>query len=301
MRCRVVVVATVSVLSLVGALIFTARPSYGATTEFQFSTGAPDGVIATATRPPSAGKVETETADDFVITQQTQLTSATFTGLVVGTGSLSFPRVTVDIYRVFPNESDTTRTINVPTRANSPGDVELVGRDTASNDMSFTVTDLGTFSASNSVLNGISGLPTPQTGGEGAVTGTQVRVDVTFTTPLDLAPDHYFFRPEVEAADAAGEFYWLSAAKPITGTGTTPFTPDLQTWIRNEGLAPDWVRIGTDVVGAPAGGGTAPAFNASFTLTDVQTQAIPLPGALIPGMATLTGLAVARWRRAKLA
>src|SRR5690349_6095639 len=147
MRYRVVVSPAVLVLSLVGVLIFNARPSYGAATSFSFSTGDPDGLIATATRPPSAGKVETETADDFLITQQTRLTSATFTGLVVGTGSLDFPRVTVDIYRVFPNESDTTRTINVPTRMNSPGDVELVGRDTASNDMSFTTTNLGTFSA----------------------------------------------------------------------------------------------------------------------------------------------------------
>jgi len=300
MRYRVVVVPTISIVAFVGALIFDGRPSYGAATSFSFSTGDPDGLIATATRPPSAGKVETETADDFVITQQTRLTSATFTGLVVGTGSLDFPRVTVDIYRVFPNESDTTRTINVPTRMNSPGDVELVGRDTASNDMSFTATNLGTFSAANSVLNGIHGLPTPQTGGEGPVTGTEVRVNVNFTTPLDLAPDHYFFRPEVEVS--GGEFYWLSAPRPISGAGTTPFTPDLQSWTRNEGLAPDWVRIGTDVVGVPAGGGTAPAFNASFTLTgDVQTQAIPLPGALIPGMATLLGLGVARWRRPKLA
>ena len=58
-----------------------------------------------------------------------------------------------------------------------------------------------------------------------------------------------------------GEFFWLSAPKPIIPPGT-PFNPDLQSWIRNEDLAPDWLRIGTDVVG----GSPAPTFNATFTL-----------------------------------
>jgi hypothetical protein len=35
---------------------------------FFFSTGAPDGLIATASRPASAGKIEIESADDFVVT-----------------------------------------------------------------------------------------------------------------------------------------------------------------------------------------------------------------------------------------
>src|SRR5262245_37824001 len=66
--------------------------------EFNFTTGNPDGLIATATRPPSAGKVETETADDFVVTQQTILTSASFTGLITsatGTTSFNIPRVSI--------------------------------------------------------------------------------------------------------------------------------------------------------------------------------------------------------------
>ena len=51
------------------------------------------------------------------------------------------------------------------------------------------------------------------------------------------------------------------APKPIVAPGT-PFTPDLQSWIRNEHLQPDWLRIGTDIVG----GSPAPTFNASFSL-----------------------------------
>jgi len=160
--------------TLVGCLMIASSVCGGLVT---ISTGEPDGKIATATRPPSAGKIETETADDFILTAQTQLTSASFTGLVTstGSGSLNFPRVTVDIYRVFPNESDATRTIGVPTRMNSPGDVELTGADTVDNNLTFTTTVLnGTFHAANSILNGIQGNPNPTTGGEGPVDGAEV-------------------------------------------------------------------------------------------------------------------------------
>jgi len=46
---------------------------------FFFSTGSPDGRMATTSQ---AGTAETETGDDFVLTQQTSITSATFTGLI---------------------------------------------------------------------------------------------------------------------------------------------------------------------------------------------------------------------------
>ena len=51
---------------------------------FSFSTGNPDGLIATLSRTASAGKLETETADDFATTTTTVITNATFTGLLVG-------------------------------------------------------------------------------------------------------------------------------------------------------------------------------------------------------------------------
>src|SRR5436305_653571 len=54
-----------------------------AQTPFFFSTGDPDGKIATATRPDTgAGAFEIESADDFVLTHATSITSATFTGLM---------------------------------------------------------------------------------------------------------------------------------------------------------------------------------------------------------------------------
>jgi hypothetical protein len=297
LRSTSLIAAAAAVLVVVATVSFShAGPA------FSFSTGDPDGLIATATRPPSSGKIETETADDFILTQKTTINTASFTGLLVGdVTTTNIPRVSVDMYRVFPNESDQTRTITVPTRTNSPGDVELDGRDTVDNNMSFTATVVNpTFNAANSVLNGIQAAPNQTTGGEGPVSGQEVRIDVTFTTPFDLAADHYFFRPEVEVT--GGEFFWLSAAKPIVAPGT-PFDGDLQTWTRNETLAPDWVRVGTDVVGAPAGG-TAPTFNASFSLSGEVDEnppppptGIPLPTAAAPGFALLAGLGVFKLRK----
>ena len=49
---------------------------------FVFNTGNPDGLMATATRPSRPGKFEIETGDDFVLTQQTLLAGAAFTGLI---------------------------------------------------------------------------------------------------------------------------------------------------------------------------------------------------------------------------
>src|SRR5262249_13365349 len=136
-----------------------------------------------------------------------------------------------------------------------------------------------TFMAANSVLDGIKPKPDQLTGGEGPVTGTEVQFVATFTQPFDLQPDHYFFVPQVQVTPASGEFLWLSAPKPIVPPGT-PFPPgftDLQSWIRNENLAPDWLRIGTDIVGPPATGGPAPTFNATFSLVGVA----PEPGSLV--------------------
>ena len=100
----------------------------------------------------SAGKFEIESADDFVTTaSQTSITSATFTGLLTGGATTAnVGAVTVEIYRVFPNDSNVARTsgpptfstLQVPTRVNSPSDVELVDRSTTSGNLSFTTTVL---------------------------------------------------------------------------------------------------------------------------------------------------------------
>jgi hypothetical protein len=238
---------------------------------FFFSTGNPDGNMAMASRPSSPGKIEIEAADDFVLTAGTNLTSATFTGLLPTGASLSsITDVRIEIYRVFPLDSGPFDN-NVPTRVNSPSDVEFADRSSAANNLTFTPGIIApSFTANNSVLNGIS----VHSGGDGAVTGQEVQFNVVFSTPLSLPADHYFFVPQVELSN--GDFFWLSAPRPIVPPGTSfpPGFTDLQTWIRNENLDPDWLRVGTDIVG----GNPAPTFNAAFSLAGTTT---PEPSSVV--------------------
>lgn len=253
------------------ALSILASPAVGG--PFVFSTGDPDGKIATASRPDGPGGIETESADDFILANPTTITSATFTGLIPSSANVS--DVVVEIYRVFPKDSDTVRTPNVPTRTNSPSDVAFDSRDSADGKLTFTTSILSTdFTSANSVLNGINPKPNQQTDGEGPISGEEVRFSVTFTMPFSLGPDHYFFIPQVELD--SGDFLWLSAPKPIAG-GSGPFAPDLQSWIRNTNLDPDWLRVGTDIVGPPPQGGAAPTFNAAFSLAGT----VPEPATLL--------------------
>jgi len=99
-----------------------------------------------------------------------------------------------------------------------------------------------------------------------------------FATPFNLPADQYFFVPQVLLSDPNQHFLWLSAPKPIVAPGT-PFTGDLQEWIRNADLDPDWLRVATDIVGAP------PAFNATFSLsgeTDEDADGVPDSSDLCP-------------------
>jgi len=283
---------------VLGAVVFTLQlgaAAYGDGTFF-FSTGNPDGKIATLSRPASPGLLETETADDFFLSQPTQINSATFVGLVpLGTSlsSLSGARVEIEFYHIFPIDSTNPPSGNVPTRTNSPADVEIASatRDSVAGQLSFTTTILNsTFTAANSVVNGINKAPNQFTGGEGAVTGEEVEFDVSFTTPVTLLTDqHDFFRPEVGLA--GGNFLWLSAPRPIVAPGTpfptTPtLIPDLQAWIRNADLVPDWLRIGTDIT-------QQGPFNMTFSLSG--TTVTPLPSSVFGGLVLLGGLAL--WMR----
>ena len=255
----------------------TAAGSFAATTAcadpftpFTFNTGVPDGRMATASQPSSPGQLEIESADDFRLSSQTIINSATFTGLLVG-GAPTVGTVNVEIYRVFPNDSTNPPSGNVPTRLNSPSDVAFASRGSSDGSLLYSTTTLSaSFTASNSVRNGINPIPNQTTGGEGAVTGQEVQFTVVFPESFNLAADQYFFVPQVSVD--GGEFYWLSSARPITGPGTTPFAPDLQEWIRNGNLDPDWLRVGTDIVG----GNTPPTFNAAFSLAGT---AVPEPSA----------------------
>lgn len=257
---------------------------------FSFSTGDPNGAMAMASTPAGNGFIEHEAADDFVVPLHSiaTLTSATFTGLVPANAVIQ--QVVVEIYRVFPLDSDTTRTPNVTTRVNSPSDVEFVGRDSSvAGELNFTTATLnGNFTAANSVVNGINPKPNQTTLGEGARSGPEVQFNVNFLTPLVLPADHYFFVPQVLLSGSTTPFLWLSGQRPLTGAGgTTPFptgTTDLQAWIRDANLDPDWSRVGTDIIG----GNPAPTFNGAFSL--MGTAAVPEPSSLaLGGIAAFVG------------
>jgi hypothetical protein len=237
--------------------LFAAIPA--AADSLLVSTGNPDGLIAMASRPGSPGKIEIEAADDFILSGATNVTGGSFVGLLPsGTSLTSISQVVVEIYRVFPNDSTNPASGNVLTRVNSPSDVAFASRDFVAGGLNFTPTLLsGSFTASNSVVNGINKSPNQFTGGEGSVTGEEVSFNVAFTTPFDLPADHYFFVPQVLLT--SGDFLWLSAPKPIVAPGT-PFSPDLQTWMRDANLDPDWSRAGTDITHQGP-------FNGTFTLS----------------------------------
>jgi hypothetical protein len=184
----------------------------------------------------------------------------------------------------------TFSTSQVPTRVNSPSDVELDGRDSAAGNLTFTETLLApSFTANNSVdSGGIHPTPNQTTGGDGPVTGQEVLFTVTFTTPFLLPADHYFFVPQVLLSDPDAHFLWLSAPRPIVAPGT-PFNPDLQEWIRDANLDPDWLRVGTDIVG-----GTS-TFNAAFSLTGSSVTVATFASA--SAKATKRGVLL-RWRTA---
>jgi hypothetical protein len=266
-----------------GALLAAAALPVSAA-PFFFSTGKPDGLMASATRPDAGGKIEIEAADDFILPSETRINTAVFTGLLTGgAGAANIGQVVAEIHRVFPKDSTNPPSGRVPTRVNSPSDVAFDSRDSVGGGLTFGVVTVGAFTAANSVLNGINPLPNQTTGGDGAVSGTEVIITVNFGAPFDLPADHYFFVPQVEVT--GGEFYWLSAPRPIVG-GSGPFAPDLQSWIRNEPLAPDWLRVGTDIVGA----GT---FNNSFALIGE----VPEPGSIALLLAGVLPLALVRRRR----
>ena len=113
---------------------------------FFFSTGTPDGLLGALSQPASTSNLETETADDFILTETTSIAQATITGLIpLGTPLANISNVEVELYHVFPADSTDPPSGNVPSRVNSPADVEI---DDATRDGS-----LGTLDFTASLVN----------------------------------------------------------------------------------------------------------------------------------------------------
>ena len=124
---------------LVSMLILFAYTQTAQADDVVFNTGNPDGLIGTASRPSSSGKTEIETADDFFLNQATSITGGTFTGLLPTGASLSdITSVTIEFYRIFPLDSTVPPDGQVPTRDNSPSDVELNSRESGLGELTFS-------------------------------------------------------------------------------------------------------------------------------------------------------------------
>jgi hypothetical protein len=120
------------VAAMVTAGVWLATPAWA--DPFFFSTGTLDGLLGALSQPASTASLETETADDFILTETTSIAQATIIGLIPsGTPLANIENVEIEVYHVFPNDSDVGRTLGpptfstaqVPTRMNSPSDVEI--------------------------------------------------------------------------------------------------------------------------------------------------------------------------------
>jgi hypothetical protein len=246
---------------------------------FSFSNGAVTNQIGVTSHQSSSATAldEVEAGDDFTTSVPTTIQGATFVGLIpAGVSLSSISDVHLEVYRVFPNDSNVDRTTGpgttppfqttrVPTRLNSPGDVAFEDRDSSAGDLTFSATVLSSsFTVNNSVITGINAKPNQTTGGEGAQSGQEVQITVTLSNPFVLPEDHYFFVPQVQlSGSVAFPFLWLSATRP-----NPALSPDLQAWVRGPNIEPDWLRVGTDIVG----GSPAPTFNLAFSLTGQTSQ-----------------------------
>ncbi len=242
--------------AMMASILLIAQLATAAT--FSFTPGDPDGKVGASTRPASPGKIETETADDFVLQQTTIINKATIKGLLpTDTDLKKIKDVEVEIYHVFPLDS-APFSGKVPSRTNSPSDVEIgtATRDANAGTLKFSPTvENASFSVDHTVVNNLS-----VNAGETGMTGEEVEITVTFTSPIILPAGTYFFRPEVSVNDANANFLLLSAPRPIVPPGNA-FLGDRQAWIRNSTLNPDWLRIGSPDIILNAG-----TFNMAFAL-----------------------------------
>src|SRR5262252_2757295 len=104
-------------LILALSLTLSSMPGLVSAAPFSFTTGNPNHLMGSASRPgTSATNFEIESADDFVLTQATSINHISFFGILVngGVSDLNLAGTVLEMYRVFPLDSDINRTPTVP-------------------------------------------------------------------------------------------------------------------------------------------------------------------------------------------
>src|SRR5262249_48143066 len=184
--------------------------------DFSFTTGTPDGLMGAASRRASPGKLETETADDFTLDQTTVIRRATIVGLVPsGTQAQDIKEVEVEVYHIFPLDSAIPPSGKVPSRANSPSDVEIGTATRAGNSgtLTFSTNVLNSnFTVGNTVVNNLK-VATAPPGGEGSTAGAKTGATQTFTPPPPLSAAPTLFPRAVPLSSAGVPF---------------PFSPEIE-------------------------------------------------------------------------
>ena len=198
--------------------------------------GTPDGLLGALSQPASTGHLETETTNNFLLTD----TDAHRSG----------DHHQVDPVGNCPGEYSATsrsRSITSSRGLGRPlGERALHSQLTRGcrdrhhharwepRNARFQHSLLDELSVLNTVMDGINRAPTNVTDGEGPASGTVVQITITFIPDRPAGGiTHYFFHQEVQVA--GGDFLYLSAPKPIVAPGT-PVTGDFQAWIRNSDL-----------------------------------------------------------------
>lgn len=253
---------------------------------FAFSTGAPDGALAASSilANPINGSPQKETADDFTLNATTEIYNISFTGLMpTDLGHVNLAAMGVGIYRAFPLDSANPPSGGVPTRNGTPSDVVFDSLQEGDFDWSFAILN-SQFAVANTVFDLTAG-------GAGPTTGIEMRFELALQSPLVLPPGHYFFTPQLMIT--LRDFLWLSA--PATAS-----TNDYEACFRNSQTTPDWLRIGSDIIGS-ANSDAPVAYNMAFSLSGNIVE-IPEPSSsslLLYALIALIPLVKPAWDKAR--
>jgi len=243
-----------------------------------WDTLTPSGALATTSQGNAA--IPSETADDFFFLSSTapafRLDRITINGLFSNPSAV-ITNVHVELYRVFPRDSNTTRT-PVVSRVNGPSDDDFAAFDSTQGSLSFTTRNLGSFAVAQTITPGSA----TQFGAVGpGLTGNLREIDITLTSPIVLFPaasaipndpNHYFLAVTVDTS--LGDYYWVAGQRP---PAVFPGSGDLQSWIRTTPFEPDWKRVG-EVINPAAP--LASTFNSSFRLRG-EIAAVPEPTSMV--------------------